>query len=239
MAIPLDAKLLTLEPLPRFFSIPKRHVGNPALYDQSYTGILEEWKGFEQEVKDFFDSRPWEKYPSILHYKSSNPTANDINFEHYVCGEETSTSGRYVQNALHVMTAVGKEMNFKTLFGDWKATKNKNMVFEFGPDGLKVKPMTLEMKMNGDTPQKEADINSSHIFVPDYALMDGNGVARAVGEAKNPWNHPFFIWWFGFLRDDDYELRRLLGKTYRFFNNAVSKLIGPKVKCSGICIFSA
>jgi hypothetical protein len=49
-------------------------------------------------------------------------TRNAIHHEHYMCGDEISVSTRLVQNVLHVLTAVSKELIQGVGWGDSKSS---------------------------------------------------------------------------------------------------------------------
>ncbi|PGH19358.1 hypothetical protein AJ80_03998 [Polytolypa hystricis UAMH7299] len=91
--------------------------------------------------------------------------------DHFICGEELSISGRWVQYALHPMLAVGKELKYEMVFGDWKATAEHDV--DFVQSG-------------------KYDHESEKIIPLDE---DENGAPRVVGEAKTPWNHDFLALW--------------------------------------------
>lgn len=124
---PLTTRVLLEQSLPPLSFRPSYHTTSKALHDIHFTGLLEPWESFEKDVLAF---RPTieENYEveNILGYASSKPSTHDIMFgESFRCGEEISVSGRFVGNALHVMSAVGLDVGLATVFGDWKTTEKK------------------------------------------------------------------------------------------------------------------
>lgn len=131
---PLTSKVPLQLALPPLSFEPNYHTTSKALHDIHFTGLLEPWDSFETEVLAF---RPAidEKYDieNILGYASSNPSAHDIMLsEHFRCGEEISIAGRFVANALHVVSAISRDVELTTVFGDWKATEKKETSKEIG-----------------------------------------------------------------------------------------------------------
>ncbi|PGG96827.1 hypothetical protein AJ79_09433 [Helicocarpus griseus UAMH5409] len=153
--------------------------------------------------------------------------------DHFICGEELSISGRWVQHALHPMSAVGKILKYKMVFGDCKATAEHDIGFvqaekvdsssgdiitfdgsEFTEKGnLLLGPDVDSVDSKGGPVKRRR----RKALIPDYPLMpeeDGDPpTPRAVGEAKMPWNHDFEQLWLN-LKDSQSKLLiiRALGR---------------------------
>lgn len=204
-----------MDRLPQIRYEDKRATESSAVHrDLHFCGNLKRWTSFEEEVDQVFrdNFHKWDSFPrNILHVVLKDPVKNAISNEHYLCGEELSSSGRYVQHVLHVMTAVGRELGFKLWFGDWytsydhgekPASKTKS---SDGPNISEVQPTKPNAR--------------GKKIIPDYALLAEGGVgnpksyARALGEAKSPYGaHDFERWVDDAFYGNDKRLRQLLGK---------------------------
>ncbi|KAK2754213.1 hypothetical protein FQN54_007092 [Arachnomyces sp. PD_36] len=212
----LTAEDVTLQPLIKYHDNAKRHVKSSSFHGLWYVGELETWSGFEDEVGKNFGGIKWKDHQTILSYDIPSERVSDLNLlakEHFLCGEELSISGRWVQHALHPMSTVGKELGYKMVFGDWKATAERDVDFvqsgKYDHESGKVVPLD-DTAAEGDTTKKRKRKN----LIPDYALMvEDNGAPRAVGEAKTPWNHDFRALWLDFENTEKKLLmRRALGQ---------------------------
>ncbi|KAK2758710.1 hypothetical protein FQN54_003400 [Arachnomyces sp. PD_36] len=221
----LTAKDVAYQPLIRYYDKGERHVKSSSLHGLWFADDVELWDSFEDEAALAFTTIPWDNHPSILAYgppEDENVSAPALySTEHYICGEELSISGRWVQHALHPMCAVGKGLGFETVFGDWKATsQNKVSFIQTG----KVDPTTgrftsaaenTSSEITSSTPEADqVKKRNRKELILDYALMvEDNGAPRAVGEAKTPWNHGFDDM-YASLKDtpDKLVIRRPLGQ---------------------------
>ena len=225
----LTAKDVTHQPLLKYYDKRPRHVKSSSLHGLWFVDNVEGWWDFEDQADSLFARVPWSAHTSILAYDFPDEGASDFHIhaaDHFICGEELSISGRWVQHALHPMSAVGKELGFTTVFGDWKATAQHSVTFV---QSGKVDPTTgeiiaLESEVRGQaTASMEADFAAADRdpakkrkrkeLIPDYALMvEDDGAPRAVGEAKTPWNHNFQNLWLNLIRSEErLEIRRALG----------------------------
>lgn len=175
-----------------------------------YTGNFAVWETFKDEVQRNFQEAKLENCSLPLAYGDDGlDKDNNLLREHLRCGDEISVSGRFVQNALHVVSAVGKTKRFGSVFGDWKASITSK----------EIPPM---VQINFDSQEgldEEARKRKLAIFerslasqVPDYCLIGEDDHARVVGEAKVPWMHKFELWWNDYhegVGDDD--MRQALG----------------------------
>lgn len=183
----LDAKSLTMSALPKLGYIDNRATQSSAIHSHlTFCANMIPWTSFEHEVRSNFNQifRDWDQKPKvILSVELKQPPANAITNEHYLCGEELSSSGRYVQNVLHVMTAVGKELAIGLQFGDWYASHKY-------PTQSSTSQTTSGA--TGNQPEKEDNEEKEKRLIPDYALLaekedpKTNSFARALGEAKSP-----------------------------------------------------
>ena len=209
----LTAKDVTLQPLTKYCDKAKRHVKSSSFHGLWYVGKLDFWADFADEVDKNFAGIKWEDHSTAIAYDISGEEDSKLLLyaaDHFICGEELSISGRWVQHALHPMSIVGKELRYEMVFGDWKATAESDVDFvqsgKYDFDSKKVLP--LDENEETVKPRKRKNL------IPDYALMvEENGAPRAVGEAKTPWNHDFQALWADFQTDEKKLLmRRALGK---------------------------
>ncbi|KAK2802117.1 hypothetical protein FQN50_007481 [Emmonsiellopsis sp. PD_5] len=226
----LTAKDVTRQPLLKYCDKRPRHVKSSSLHGLWFVDSIEEWQDFEDQAASVFAIAPWSAHTSILAYDISGERASDFHIhaaDYFVCGEELSISGRWVQHALHPMSAVGKELGFTTVFGDWKATAQHGVSFV---QSGKVDPTTGEMvdlesqdggkaaaPMTADLPGTDRDLpkrQKRKELIPDYVLMvEEDGAVRAVGEAKTPWKHNFEKLWLDLASSEEkLEMRRALGQ---------------------------
>ncbi|KAL1847214.1 hypothetical protein Plec18170_008778, partial [Paecilomyces lecythidis] len=199
---------LTKDRLPEIQSEPDRCTGSSAVHtDLKFNGRLVPWKSFEQDVHDVF--RKVFKNPITrkkLHVVLSHPGEDAISNEHYLCGEELSSSGRYVQHALHVMTAVGNDLGFKLRFGDWYTSYKHE------------RASGTRKKSGAGSSTSDVQHNTrNNRIIPDYALLAENpddedaSYARALGEAKSPYGaHDLASWVQDAYKSKDEKLRKLL-----------------------------
>jgi hypothetical protein len=111
----------------------------------------------------------------------------------FQCGDELSLSGRFVQQVLHVMTAVGRDLNIPVRFGDFRtvytAEREKQRQEEerrrrvrqplqalFPPDDSQI----------DRTDDSQADRKGPSTD-PEYAAVNDENHVRFVGEIKTPW----------------------------------------------------
>ncbi|PGG95151.1 hypothetical protein AJ79_10225 [Helicocarpus griseus UAMH5409] len=211
----LTAEDVTLRPIIKYCDKTKRHVQSSSFHGLWYVGELEIWTGFENEVRKNFAGIEWKDHPTILAYEPGEDVSK-LHLhagDHFICGEELSISGRWVQHVLHPMSAVGKEPKYNMVFGDWKATAECDVNFvqsgKYDRESGKIIPLD-ETVAAGDTMKQRKRKN----LIPDYALMvEENGAPRAVGEAKTPWNHDFQALWIDIQNTNNKLLmRRALGQ---------------------------
>ncbi|KAK2803493.1 hypothetical protein FQN50_006928 [Emmonsiellopsis sp. PD_5] len=214
----LTAKDVTLQPLIGYNDNPIRHVKSSSFHALWYTGDLEAWDDFNSEVQGNFARVSWDNYSTIISYalpKDVSELHVDAG-DHFICGEELSISGRWVQHALQPMSAIGKELKYGMVFGDWKATSDRQVGFVKDTQPVSEEADSDEETVfsdstagNGPNPNRKRKV-----FIPDYALLvEQNGAPRAVGEAKTPWNHELDVLWHDFVDGkEQFGLRRALGQ---------------------------
>lgn len=227
---PLTAKDVTLQPLMMYCDEGGRHVKSSSLHQTWFTGAIKVWDSFENEVTHTFSKVLWHKYPDTIAYDLPKAGISEFHIgasEHFLCGEEISISGRWVQHALHPMSAVSKVLEFGMVFGDWKATAKRDDFFQaagtdsntgnLGQSGNltnKGKGRAVDVSGNLNVDEDLVTNRKKNSLIPDYALMvASDGAPRAVGEAKTHWNHNFLELWIKYINHDDKMLMRLaLGK---------------------------
>lgn len=145
----------------------KNHSSGNGLHNLWYSGEIRPWKDFENEVRHFSDGIIWNENVKPLATAIDN--INSIDKEHFLCGAEISVSGRFVQNVLHVVSAVAAELQYECAFGDWTATMDK---------------------VKFPSPNERESERGKQYF-PDYCLIDrrddGKQQSLLVGEAKHAW----------------------------------------------------
>ncbi|RJE25203.1 hypothetical protein PHISCL_02477 [Aspergillus sclerotialis] len=196
--VPLTACGIVREPLPKLNYKQAFYTTTLAWHDVYFTGQINEWRSFEK-VLAFRGSVDWDCHKAILGCRFTKPHASNTCFEHYRCGEETSSSGRFVNHALQVNSPVANELGYKTTFGDWKATASK----------AKLKEQEADSSDDDDD-----DDSEKHKVVPDYALLERQKCQpHAVGEAKTPWMHDLDLLWEKYRTGQNQNLlRRRLGQ---------------------------
>ncbi|KAK2757018.1 hypothetical protein FQN54_004987 [Arachnomyces sp. PD_36] len=218
MPVALSASDLTRQRLPDCVYETGRHTSTSAIHkDKFYTGSLAAWKNFEHEVRQNFQSANLHTCSLPMIYDDTGLDKDtNLHLEHFRCGEEISISGRFVQNALHVVSAVAKAKKFDLVFGDWKASDTSNGI----------KPMDevylAGLDENDEAVQHQKSIAKKVLasLVPDYCIIDNNDKARVVGEAKVPWVHEFDGWWKSFEDGDDEDIRQALGQIAYYMQKA-------------------
>ncbi|KAM5443439.1 hypothetical protein MaudCBS49596_008062 [Microsporum audouinii] len=230
---PLTAKDVTLQPLIMYCNESGRHVKSSSLHQTWFTGAIKVWDSFEDEVTHTFSKVLWHQYPDTIAYDLPKAGISEFHIgasEHFLCGEEISVSGRWVQHALHPMSAVSKVLEFGMVFGDWKATAKRDDFFQAaGTDSNTGKSVNLGQSENPTNKGKgravdisdNLDVDEDPItsrkknnLIPDYALMvASDGAPRAVGEAKTHWKQNFLTGWDNFVDNKDgVFMRHLLGQ---------------------------
>ncbi|KAG5295441.1 hypothetical protein I7I50_08199 [Histoplasma capsulatum G186AR] len=225
---PLNAEQLASQPLPPLSIDKNCCTTNFALHDIFFTWKLEPWETFQDEVASSIKAIEWSKKPLSQSLQHGDVHAT----EHFRCGDESSVSARFIQNALHMATAIGKEAGFTNVFGDWRATagaRKKNETDQKSGDHRE----TAKGKnaVRGEKLKKGEDSNCKHEkggdandgspakqnhLIPDYALLTENGCeVRLVGEAKTPWKHDIKGWCDDFSSDST-SLRHGLGTNLLF-----------------------
>lgn len=214
----LTARDIISESMRKYHSLSGSHVHSSSLHDKYYTGALKDWKTFEDEVVLFHEGIRWDGYLEILGYNLREEPIGSMKKEHYACGEEISTSGRYVNNGLQPAGGVAKQLGYPTMYGDWKATSQRTTAFKYGLNGferVRIAKNKTTAKGRGQIDSKGQTDDNKSVLIPDYALIDSDGEPRAIGEAKTPWNHDFLAFWLN-RGGSDSELPHLLGKTYKY-----------------------
>jgi hypothetical protein len=145
------------------------------------------WSDFENEVRRNFERQKWGN--SILSVRRVIPEKFDLANEIFQCGDELSLSGRFVQQVLHVMTAVGRDLNIPIKFGDFRTVytqerENKRLEQEKRAGT----PPASQTMSESENPK---DSNLSLRKDPDFAAVNNHDRVRFVGEIKTPWTQNF------------------------------------------------
>ncbi|KAL4950206.1 hypothetical protein BDW69DRAFT_187580 [Aspergillus filifer] len=157
--------------------------------DKWYVGPIGDWQ-VEEEAKLVFN--PGNKGNLV-----------PVNFEQFVCGEEGSVCGRFIQNALSPATAVAVANGIKSRFSDFKScAEGKSSI----------------------------DDKTNRHNIPDFVAIRwvGNNVLTLevgsepfmilVGEGKTHWKHDLGSWYKKWKKDksQDRELRHALGQLAQY-----------------------
>ncbi|KAK2733214.1 hypothetical protein FQN57_002259 [Myotisia sp. PD_48] len=211
---PLTAADVVRKPLVKYIAHPDWHVQSKSIHALWYLNPLKPWISFEEEVLASFNAISWSDFQQAIAIEVLEDADHDFHLEtreHSYCEEEISISGRFVQQALHPMSAVSQLLGYKMVFGDFKATskggsyklKEKGPV----PKWKKPTPPMRGSALKVDPGRKQGSL------IPDYALMtDSGAVPRAVGEVKTLWTHNFKLDAAEIFETDKPNLRRLFGK---------------------------
>lgn len=192
---------ITQQPLPKL-KFARYQTKRPSISPFTFAGTYVFWDGFENEVRKNFLSQQWGN--SVISVRRIHPGPHDLSNEMFLVGDELSLSGRFVQQVLHVMTAVGHDLKIPIRFGDHK-TVDPNERRHGNEELGRQSAVVLFQPENGVDGSTTTDQPSSE--EPDYAALDDRERARFVGELKTPWTQNFST-----LQKDERKWRRHLGK---------------------------
>jgi hypothetical protein len=161
---------------------------------------------FESEVRKKFLSITWGK--SIISVRRAVPDQLDIVNEMFQCGDELSVSGRFVQQVLHVMTAIEREGNIPIRFGDFRTVytperENMALAEEKRAGNTQTSQPSQSVSEHEDSQTGETRKGED----PDFAAVDNHNRVRFVGEIKIPWTQNFTK-----TQKHDPRWRRWIGK---------------------------
>lgn len=181
----LEGSEILRSPLPATLTRKGYQTNSSALHKSHFKGKLGEWNIATEVRRVVTDGMNEEPLSARMERVSKHPCS--IEREHYICGDEQSICGRYVQNALVPATAVGFANLLKIRFGDFKICEESKGEGADIPDfvGVYCSAFNLD-QLNGD----------------DQPAM------RVVGEAKTPWVHSLRQW---HTKSDQGKLRHALG----------------------------
>lgn len=213
----LTARDLTMDSFPQYKDLPPHYSSGTGMHRIDFVGNLLHWRDFQSSVREFFDSTRWDDHPQPLSVRFAVDIGpNTLDKEHYICGAEISTSARYAQHVLHVMTAVIHELGYRLAFGDWGATQCRVTLLGEAEDAAEAAETVPDPGTSG-TKKKEWS------GIPDYAVIDvATGDARAIGEAKHPWGADLTRYMDQFLEGNPSFMQRFLGE---FVRSQLHKLI--------------
>ncbi|RAL03146.1 uncharacterized protein BO80DRAFT_432935 [Aspergillus ibericus CBS 121593] len=197
-----------------------RSSGN-SLHGIVFLGELCHWANFQKEVRTVFNEIKWDKEPVLDRLKP-----NDLyHSEHFRCGAEISTSGRYIAHVLNPMSGIATKLGFQLRFGDWHAVKDHlkwmlpDSSDDESADDVTRDDETMGQDDNtGDAEGEDQDRKKPKRSIPDYAIIDESHEARALGEAKHPWRSFPGRWIQGAIQGDaqtETRLRRFVGQIAR------------------------
>jgi hypothetical protein len=201
----IDSHQITTERLSTYCEAinPKR---TTSVSNVGFSGVCVPWDRFENEVRSNFLSQKWGNFPISL--RLSKPGPNDLQEEMFLVGDEISLSGRFVQQVLHVMTAVGCDLNIPIRFGDFNTINPKE--FKAGMESLRHQSASVLIQPVLDT-DKDEDGNEKTVSplskLPDYVALDDRDGARFVGELRTPWTQNLSL-----FSENDQRWRRHLGE---------------------------
>jgi hypothetical protein len=182
-----NGKQITQQPLPDIIRA-KYRTKTTSTSAYTFEGEYLPWEGFEKEVRENFRRHKFGS--SIISVRRVLPDQFDIVNEMFHCGDELSLSGRFVQQVLHVMTAVGRDSNVQIRFGDYKtvytAKREERRLEEERRAGITSQP---KPKSQPGDPQLRKDDSRKD---PDFAAVNyHNDRIRFAGEIKTPWTQNF------------------------------------------------
>lgn len=131
------------------------HTENSSLANKSYASYLAPWTDFEQDVRKTLNSQPWHKCTTPIAFRPAGKDIPDNHacFEQFICGDEKSTSARYVEHVLNVMSGVALGLEIDTRFCDWKVVRPEQdgtgMIPDYGIVDKEGKPRAVA---EGKTP---------------------------------------------------------------------------------------
>ncbi len=177
---------ITQQPLPDIIKAVY-HTQKPSLSPYYLEAQHLPWPGFENEVRRNFERQNWGT--SIISVRRAFPDQFDIVNEMFQCGDELSLSGRFVQQVLHVTTAIGRDLNIPVRFGDFKTVytpeREKQRLEEERRAGTAQLPQPMSQPEDAETKKSRQGED------PDFAAVNNGDRVRFVGEIKTPWTQIF------------------------------------------------
>ncbi|KAL4934952.1 hypothetical protein BDV06DRAFT_229272 [Aspergillus oleicola] len=205
------------QPLPALLTREHYRTTSSALHETWYDGPLQDWQ-IESEAwklfegKDLNDPRfSFDSLQEALSQGQGYPVP--INREQFVCGEESSVCGRFVQNALTPVTAVAFANRILSRFSDFKscaegskspeANENKN---HYIPDFVAIQCQTTQAHL------LKTDVTPHMIL---------------AGEGKTEWVHNFVKWYKSWKNKKPGEAI--------YFRKALGELGSPVPEATSLC----
>ena len=185
---------VTQQPLPAIIEA-RYHTQKPSLSPYFLEGQYLAWPDFENDVRKNFERQNWGN--SIISVRRALPSQFDIVNEMFQCGDELSLSGRFVQQALHVMTAVGRDLGIPVRFGDFRTVytpeREKQRIEEErrGGAGQLSESMSQDVSEDMSQPEDAENKKARQSQDPDFAAVNDSDRVRFVGEIKTPWTQSF------------------------------------------------
>lgn len=203
-----------MDSYPKYAELPRNHSSGTGLHEIDFVGKLCYWSDFLTEVRKSFKETQWDDCAV-----SARLGSQDLNYrEHFRCGAEISTSGRYITHVLNPMSGIAEHLGYKISFGDWSVAGMKLEWPKTMPATPPKEDTPKEDTPKEDTP-KEDKREKDKSSIPDYVLIDVlTKKPRALGEAKHPWGTNPDPYVKGARNGDavqEEKLRRFLGKFYQ------------------------
>lgn len=213
-----NGKDLTQQSIPKIIQAKYRTQNRPSTSQFFFSAQHLPWLGFEKEVRRNFQvqSQTWDRHSATIAVRRESPHKFDIVNEMFQCGDELSLSGRFVQQVLHVMTAVSRDLNLPIRFGDFKTVytrdrEEKRQKEEKRQGAGQLSQSLSQTGQSDDTPVPSQPGSSPGNTIkpskdPDYAATNEDHRVRVVGEIKTPWTQDLEA-----VRPDDIKWRRWMG----------------------------
>lgn len=157
---------ITQQPLPKL-KFARYQTKRPSISPFTFAGTYVFWDDFENEIRKNFLSQQWGN--SVISVRRIHPGPHDLSNEMFLVGDELSLSGHFVQQVLHVMTAVGHDLKIPIRFGDHK-TVDPNERRHGNEELGRQSAVVLFQPENGIDGSTTTDQPSSE--EPDYAALD-------------------------------------------------------------------
>ena len=178
--VPQTARDITYDSIPALHRNENGTISS-SLHEKWYDGHLSNWDTFEREAYKL--SSQIEPLPrTVLSVKPGGPNQpqNHVWNEQFLCGDELSVSGRFVQQVLHPVTVVARELKMRRRFGDFKVCSAKPKT-EPDPNS--------KSKSGGELPDFVAVAPVAALGASEDIPIKLYHELRLVGEAKTPWKH--------------------------------------------------
>ncbi|PGH11463.1 hypothetical protein AJ79_04838 [Helicocarpus griseus UAMH5409] len=200
-AILHSGRFLLRRPLPTLLTRKGYQTVSSGLHQSYFKGRLTRLVIDNKAVEAALEALDKDKVkdPSYLSCSVQSVSQSPFSVEHenLFCGDEQSVCGRYSQNALQPVAAVGLSRNIGTRFGDFKTCKESKTESDLIPDfvGIDCDP-----------------------YVLDFKTLDGHKIRKPVmkllGEAKTSWKHDLSSFYILYTGGNETLIRHALVADY-------------------------